>query len=269
MFFSKKLQKFKNIKHCFFSRKNGVSKGIYESLNCGIGSKDQEENVKKNLDIVSKKFNIKKDSLALMHQTHSNKVEIIVKRNNLERIKCDAMLTKDNEIALPVLTADCLPILIYEKRKEIIGCIHAGWKGAVNGIIENTLKKLEEMNGSIKQLVVSLGPCISQKNYEVKNDFYSEFIKKSKNNDSFFFKNEKKTFNFDLRGFGRRSIPSSIQEIKNDILYQMGALQAFSSSKSLQHLKPHGALYNDAVANENIASAICDVIEEYNPEMYL
>ena len=201
MFFSKKLQKFKNIKHCFFSRKNGVSKGIYESLNCGIGSKDQEENVKKNLDIVSKKFNIKKDSLALMHQTHSNKVEIIVKRNNLERIKCDAMLTKDNEIALSVLTADCLPILIYEKRKEIIGCIHAGWKGAVNGIIENTLKKLEEMNGSIKQLAVSLGPCISQKNYEVKNDFYSEFIKKSKNNDSFFFKNEKKTFNFDLRGF--------------------------------------------------------------------
>ena len=201
MFLSKKLQKFKNIKHYFFSRKNGVSKGIYESLNCGIGSKDQEENVKKNLDIVSKKFNIKKDSLALMHQTHSNKVEIIVKRNNLERIKCDAMLTKDNEIALPVLTADCLPILIYEKRKEIIGCIHAGWKGAVNGIIENTLKKLEEMNGSIKQLVVSLGPCISQKNYEVKNDFYSEFIKKSKNNDSFFFKNEKKTFNFDLRGF--------------------------------------------------------------------
>ena len=201
MFFSKKLKKFKNIKHCFFSRKNGVSKGIYESLNCGIGSKDQEENVKKNLDIVSKKFNIKKDSLALMHQTHSNKVEIIVKRNNLERIKCDAMLTKDNEIALSVLTADCLPILIYEKRKEIIGCIHAGWKGAVNGIIENTLKKLEEMNGSIKQLAVSLGPCISQKNYEVKNDFYSEFIKKSKNNDSFFFKNEKKTFNFDLRGF--------------------------------------------------------------------
>ena len=201
MFLSKKLQKFKNIKHYFFSRKNGVSKGIYESLNCGIGSKDQEENVKKNLDIVSKKFNIKKDSLALMHQTHSNKVEIIVKRNNLERIKCDAMLTKDNEIALSVLTADCLPILIYEKRKEIIGCIHAGWKGAVNGIIENTLKKLEEMNGSIKQLVVSLGPCISQKNYEVKNDFYSEFIKKSKNNDSFFFKNEKKTFNFDLRGF--------------------------------------------------------------------
>ena len=201
MFYSKNLKKNNNIQHCFFSRKNGVSKGIYESLNCGIGSKDQKENVEKNLDIVSKKFKIKKNSLTLMHQTHSNKVEIITTSNNLERIKCDAMLTKDNEIALSVLTADCSPILIYEKHKGIIGCIHAGWKGAFNGIIENTLKKLEEMNGSIKQLVVSLGPCISQKNYEVKNDFYSEFIKKSKNNDSFFFKNEKKTFNFDLRGF--------------------------------------------------------------------
>ena len=201
MFYSKNLKKNNNIQHCFFSRKNGVSKGIYQSLNCGIGSKDKKENVEKNLDIVSKKFNIKKNSLTLMRQTHSNKVEIITTGNNLERIKCDAMLTRDNEIALSVLTADCSPILIYEKRKGIIGCIHAGWKGAINGIIENTLKKLEEMDGSIKQLVVSVGPCISQKNYEVKNDFYSEFIKKSKNNDSFFLKNEKKTFNFDLRGF--------------------------------------------------------------------
>ena len=201
MFFSSKLKKFENVKHCFFSRKNGVSKGIYESLNCGIGSKDQKENVEKNLDIVSKKFNIKKNSLTLMNQTHSNKVEIIETNNNLERIKCDSMLTRGNEVALSVLTADCIPILIYEKRKGIIGCIHAGWKGAVNGIIENTLKKLEEMDGITEQLVVSVGPCISQKNYEVKNDFYSEFIKKSKNNDSFFLKNEKKTFNFDLRGF--------------------------------------------------------------------
>ena len=116
MFYSKNLKKNNNIQHCFFSRKNGVSKGIYESLNCGIGSKDQKENVEKNLDIVSKKFNIKKSSLTLMHQTHSNKVEIIETDNNLKRIKCDAILTKSNGIALSVLTADCIPILFYEKR---------------------------------------------------------------------------------------------------------------------------------------------------------
>ena len=74
---------------------------------------------------------------------------------------------------------------------------------------------------------------------------------------------------YDLRGFGRRSIPSSIQEIKNDITYQLGALQAFSSSKPLQHLKPHGALYNDAVENTQIAVAICEVIKEFNSEMFL
>ncbi len=237
MFFSKKLQKFKNIKHCFFSRKNGVSKGIYESLNCGIGSKDQEENVKKNLDIVSKKFNIKKDSLALMHQTHSNKVEIITTSNNLERIKCDAMLTRDNEIALSVLTADCSPILIYEKRKRIIGCIHAGWKGALNGIIENTLKKLEEMDGNIKQLVISLGPCISQKNYEVKNDFYSEFIKKSKNNDSFFLKNEKKTFNFDLRGFVNKKFKDlGVLEIDNVVIDSFASESEYFSHRRAKKL---------------------------------
>jgi len=218
MFYSKNLKKNNNIQHCFFSRKNGVSKGIYESLNCGIGSKDQKENVEKNLDIVSKKFNIKKSSLTLMHQTHSNKVEIIAAGNNLKRIKCDAMLTKDNEIALSVLTADCIPILIHEKSSGIIGCIHAGWKGAVNGIIENTLKKLEEMDGSIKELAVSVGPCISQKNYEVKNDFYSEFIKESKNNDSFFLKNDKNTFNFDLRKFVNKKFEDAGVLEKENIL---------------------------------------------------
>jgi len=237
MFYSKNLKKNNNIQHCFFSKKNGVSKGIYESLNCGIGSNDQKENVEKNLDIVSKKFNIKKSSLVLMHQTHSNKVEIITTGNNLERIKCDAMLTKNNEIALSVLTADCIPILIYEKRKGIIGCIHAGWKGAVNGIIENTLKKIEEMSGSTKQLVVSVGPCISQKNYEVKNDFYSEFIKKSKNNDSFFLKNEKKTFNFDLRGFVNKKFKDlGVLEIDNVVIDSFASESEYFSHRRAKKL---------------------------------
>ena len=200
MFYSKNLKK-NGIEHCFFSRKNGTSKGIYESLNCGPGSSDEKLSVKKNLDIVSKKFGIQTEQLALMNQTHSNKVHIIENKINLQRVQSDAMLTKYNGIALGVLTADCAPILIYEKNKKIIGCIHAGWKGAINGVIENTIKKLSELEGNVKQLVVCIGPCISQKSYEVKEDFYSMFIKKSEENDSFFLKNNKKTFNFDLRGF--------------------------------------------------------------------
>ena len=83
MFYANKLSQFSNIKHCFFSRKNGVSKGIYQSLNCGLGSGDKKENVKKNLELISKKMNIKKENLVLMHQTHSNKVIVINKEKNI------------------------------------------------------------------------------------------------------------------------------------------------------------------------------------------
>ncbi len=216
MFYSENLKKNNNIEHCFFSRKNGTSKGIYESLNCGIGSKDEKLNVKKNLDIVSKKFNIETKQLVLMHQTHSNKVEIVENKNNLRKVESDAMITKSNSVALCVLTADCAPILIYEEDKQIIGCIHAGWKGAINGVIENTLKKLKEIGGNTEKLSVCIGPCIAQKNYEVKEDFYSVFIKKSKENDSFFLKNDKNAFNFDLRGFVNKKFEDcGVSKIEN------------------------------------------------------
>ncbi len=237
MFYSKNLKKNKDIQHCFFSRKNGVSEGIYESLNCGLGSNDKKENVEKNLDIVSKKFNIERNSLVLMRQTHSNQVKIIDDKNNLERINCDAMLTKSNSIVLSVLTADCIPILIYENKNKIIGCIHAGWKGAIKGIVENTLKKLEEMGGNIKQLVVSVGPCISQENYEVKNDFYSEFIKESKKNESFFLKSDKNTFNFDLRGFVNKKFEDlGVLEIENVLIDTFAAKNEYFSHRRAKKL---------------------------------
>ncbi len=216
MFYSENLKKNNNIEHCFFSRKNGTSKGIYESLNCGIGSKDEKLNVKKNLDIVSKKLNIETKQLVLMHQTHSNKVEIVENKNSLRKVESDAMITQSNSVALCVLTADCAPILIYEEDKQIIGCIHAGWKGAINGVIENTLKKLKEIGGNTEKLSVCIGPCIAQKNYEVKEDFYSVFIKKSKENDSFFLKNDKNAFNFDLRGFvNKKFADCGVSKIEN------------------------------------------------------
>ena len=123
MFYSENLKKNKNIKHCFFSRKNGTSKGIYESLNCGIGSKDKKLNVKKNLDIVSKKFEIDSKYLVLMNQTHSNKVQVVENENNLIKVEADAILTKSGSLALGVLTADCAPILVYEEKEKIVGCI--------------------------------------------------------------------------------------------------------------------------------------------------
>ena len=118
MFFSEKLKKNTNIKHCFFSKINGISKGLYESLNCGIGSNDLKENIQKNLQIVSDKFNLKKEKLILMDQTHSNNVEFLENIQVNKRIRADAILTNDDTLGLGVLTADCAPILIFEKKTK-------------------------------------------------------------------------------------------------------------------------------------------------------
>ena len=198
MFYSKKLKKFKTLKHCFFSKNTGFSKGIYKSLNCGRGSKDKKKNVYRNLSLVSQKMNVDKNKLLLMHQTHSNKVILINSKNrNLKRFVSDAIITKLRGYALGVVTADCVPILLYDLRSQMIACIHAGWKGAFSGIIENTIKKFKSSN----QIYASIGPCIGKKSYEVDLKFYKKFIMKSKNNSVYFQSKNKKKKLFDLRRY--------------------------------------------------------------------
>ena len=200
MFYSKNLKKQKKIKHCFFSRKNGFSKGIYNSLNCGMGSKDKKRNILKNLNFVTKKMNIKKNKLILMHQTHSNKIAVVKKENLNKKIIADAMITKIKGIFLGVLTADCVPIILYDANNKIIGCIHAGWKGAFSDIIKKTINKIKKINTNNK-IYACIGPCIGKKSYEVDLIFYKKFINKSYQNKKYFIKknNRKKLFN--LRRF--------------------------------------------------------------------
>ena len=200
MFYSKKLKKIKQIKHCFFSRKNGFSKGIYNGLNCGRGSKDKKVNVKKNLHYVAKKMNVERDKLILMHQTHSNKVIEIKKNNYKKKIIADAMITKMKGFALGVVTADCVPIILYDTKNEIVGCIHAGWKGAFLGIIKNTISKIKKISSSNK-FYACIGPCIGKKSYEVDKNFYKMFIAKSRNNKIYFSNKNKTKKLFNLRKF--------------------------------------------------------------------
>jgi len=200
VFYSKKLRKLKQIKHCFFSRKNGFSKGIYKGLNCGKGSKDKKENIKKNLDYVAKKMEVKRDKLILMHQTHSNKVVEIKKNNYKKKVIADAMITKMKDFALGVVTADCVPIIIYDAKNEIVGCIHAGWKGAFSGIIKNTISKIKK-NSSSNKFYACVGPCIGRKSYEVDENFYNMFMTESKNNKIYFSNKNKTKKLFNLRKF--------------------------------------------------------------------
>ena len=212
MFYSKKFKKFNKIKHCFFSRKGGFSKGLYKGLNCGRGSNDNTRDVLKNLEFVSQKMRVKKKNLVLMHQTHSNKVIEINKKNLGKKINSDAVITKFKDIALGVVTADCVPILLYDSLNGIVGCIHAGWRGAYKDIIKNTLIKIKKHNAKSK-IFAAIGPCIGKKNYEVDLKFFKMFILKSKKNKKYFLKKNKNKMIFDLRNF----VSDKLLKLKVDV----------------------------------------------------
>ena len=195
---SKKLAKLKNLKHGFFNSSGGKSKGIYQSLNCGPGSKDLSVNVKKNLEVVKKKISNSAKNIFLLNQIHSNKLVYIDNNYKLtKKPKADAVITIQKNLPIAVLTADCVPILIYDNKKRIIAAIHAGWKGAFKGIIDKVIKFMVKKGCSLKNITAVIGPSISVKNYEVKDDFMKKFIKKDKKSLKY-FKIENNKLYFDL-----------------------------------------------------------------------
>jgi YfiH family protein len=202
MFLSKKLTSGKNLKHCFFSRKNGFSTGLYQSLNCGLGSQDNKVDVLKNLEVVGNKIGCKKESLITLNQIHSNEVVYFKNEDSVKnKLNGDAMVTKVKNIALGILSADCAAILFYNPKKKIIGCAHSGWKGALSGVIQNTVSKFKELGGKNDDLIVAVGPCLGKENFEVQNDFYEKFMLKNSRNKESFEKKNNNTYLFDLRSF--------------------------------------------------------------------
>jgi len=217
MFFSKKLKKFKNIRHCFFSRENGFSKGYYKSLNCGLGSRDKKENILQNLEFVSKKISCSKEFLITLNQKHTNQVVHFKNKQTVKnKLTGDAIVCEVKNIGIGILAADCAPILFYDPKKKIIGCAHSGWKGALNGIIKKTVKKFNKLNSNNNDLIAVVGPCINKKNYKVKNDFLEKFIKQDRKNETFFEKIGDERYTFDLRKFINKEISNlNIKKIEN------------------------------------------------------
>ena len=238
MFFSKKLNKFKKISHCFFSRKNGFSSGIYKSLNCGRGSNDKKKNISRNLNFVSNKIKVAKKNLILMNQTHSNNVIIIDKKNkHIRKFKSDAIITKIKGLALGVLTADCVPIILYDINNDIIGCIHAGWKGCIKNIIENTVNKFKIINKN-NNIIACVGPCIGSESYEVDRNFLEIFLSKSKKNSLFFKNTVNKKLLFDIRAFVNSELKElgikSVDNIKIDTFQEPDNFYSFRRSQKLK-----------------------------------
>ena len=230
---SKNLQKFKNINHGFFNNLGGVSVGIYKSLNCGIGSNDKKKNVIKNLKIVSNKIGVKK-KIILLHQLHSNKIFFINKISK-KKLLGDGLITNIKNIAIGILTADCAPILFYDPKKNIIGVAHAGWKGAYKKIGEKIINNFQKRGSKVNDILAVIGPCISQKSYEVKNDFKTKFLNQSQQNMKN-FKTVKNKIYFDLKGYIFNQLKkagiNNIETIKKDTFNQKNNF--FSARRSLK-----------------------------------
>lgn len=181
--FADNLQKIKMIRHGFFTRKGGVSEGVYAALNCGSGQSDNIDSVQKNREIVAQ-FLTQKNSaekLLLVYQIHSAKVLVVDEQNisalkNGARPEADALVTKLKNCPIGVLTADCGPILFCDEESGVIAAAHSGWKGLLAGILENTIAEMENLGAKRKNIFAAIGPCIQQISYEVGAEVREKFL---------------------------------------------------------------------------------------------
>jgi polyphenol oxidase len=162
--------------HAFFTRRGGASTGLYASLNGGIGSNDEPQAVMENRARMAAVLDLASDRLAVPYQVHSSDVVTISSPFALEaRPRCDALVTATPGLGLGVTGADCGMILFADPAARVIGAAHAGWKGALNGVIEATVAAMTRLGSKPERICAALGPCISQESYEVGPEFVGAF----------------------------------------------------------------------------------------------
>jgi len=203
-----------NISHGFFTRKGGVSTGIYESLNCGYGSDDSPDNVTENRKKAANQLGSSHENLCTLYQIHSNKVVHVTSPwEYKDSPEADGMVTDIPGIILGVQSADCCPVLFADKEKKIIGAAHAGWKGALSGILENTIEEMRKLGA--ENITAAIGPTIGKDSYEVGAEFRDEFIAKDGAHEKF-FENTGDKFLFDLPSFVTEILKKSgVENISN------------------------------------------------------
>jgi YfiH family protein len=198
------------IRHAFFTRQGGVSDGIYASLNGGIGSSDEPAKVQENRGRMAAALGAKHDALISVHQVHSPDAVIVEGPWRGERPKADAMVTATPGLALGITTADCGPVLFADAEARVIGAAHAGWRGAVTGVLESTIAAMERLGARRATIVAVLGPTISQKAYEVGPDIIKRFAEEAPGHERFFMETERPDHAmFDLPGFIRARLEAA------------------------------------------------------------
>lgn len=190
------------VRHGFFGRAGGASDGIYGGLNCGVGSSDNPADVKANREAVAALMGVEPGNVLSLYQVHGD-VCLKVNAPHKERPQADAQVTDVPGLAISILTADCAPVLFYGRNDKgpVIGAAHAGWKGALGGVLDSTVYAMEEYGVKAKDIKAAIGPCISKRSYEVGQDFAAPFLNEDPENERFFMNGGAGKLMFDLPGY--------------------------------------------------------------------
>ena len=173
------------VRHGFFTRLGGVSDGIYASLNCGPGSGDAEANVAQNRALVAELLEIEPNRLLTIYQKHGAEA-VVADKPWKTPPEADAIVTSKPGLAIGILTADCAPVLFCDGEARVIGAAHAGWRGALSGIVEATVKEMAKLGAKPERIVAVIGPAISQEAYEVGTEFMEQFVAQEPDGSAFF-----------------------------------------------------------------------------------
>ncbi len=188
------------LRHGFFTRRGGASSGVFAGLNCGRGSSDQADAVEINRARVAFAMEAQPDALRGLHQTHSARAVVAAEAPGAPP-EADAIVTDRAGIVLAVLTADCAPVLFADHTAGVVGAAHAGWKGALAGVLEATLDAMESLGADRRRTVTIVGPTIGQAAYEVGPEFMSAFMAEAHDNARFFVQGAGDRLHFDLPAF--------------------------------------------------------------------
>ena len=199
------------LRHGFFTREGGVSEGLYSSLNCGLGSQDRAEHVVENRRRVAAALGLAGDRLVTPYQIHSPSVIAVeAPWARAETPRGDALVTREPAIAIAVTTADCLPVLLSDPEARVVGAAHAGWRGALAGVLARTVEAMTALGARAAAIKAVIGPAIEQQSYEVGPEFPAPFLAQDEANGAFFAPGHREgRFQFDLKGYAARCLEAA------------------------------------------------------------
>ena len=243
VFFSHDKLELSGVRHGFFTRKGGVSGGLYDALNCGLGSDDDRDFVLENRARVAAAMELDPDRMAGLYQIHSARCVTLTNQTDCaQRPEADAYVTALSGVGLAILTADCLPVLFCDARQGVIGAAHAGWRGAAAGVTEATVQAMQGLGADIRQIVMVIGPGIRQPSYQISAEMREEIISGYPEAVSCFMTDPaaEDKFLFDLPGFAKgRGQAAGLSQIYDSGCDTYTDETHFFSHRRATHRKEH------------------------------